>query len=164
MNSAVVDENVPRTANGHAEQANLKCRLACVQVLRGLVESGMVVIDAGGLIIDKYRKRLSHSGQPGVGDAFFRHVYDNQFNDQRVERAEIAADENRGFSEFPDDAPLSGFDRSDRVFVAVTLVSKHKPRVLNAVDSDWRDHKAALARHGVLVDELCPDCLRPASR
>jgi hypothetical protein len=61
---------------------------------------------------------------------------------------------------FPADPMLATFDRSDRVYVTLALVAPEKPRILNAVDSDYVAHKAALERVGVIVHELCPDCVR----
>jgi len=56
---------------------------------------------------------------------------------------------------------LAGFDRSDRKFVAMALASGSTPDVLNAVDSDWADYFAALARNGVKLKFLCPQHVYP---
>lgn len=80
MNAYVVDENVPIVANDYvraeprAPQADNTCRLACIQALRRAVKSGIIVIDDAGDILEHYRQHLRHHGQPGVGDAFFKHV------------------------------------------------------------------------------------------
>jgi hypothetical protein len=63
----------------------------------------------------------------------------------------------RRFAEFPDDDALRGFDVSDQKFVAVALASNEHPPILNAVDSDWWNYGPALARHDVVVENLCPD-------
>jgi len=47
-----------------------------------------------------------------------------------------------------------------RKFVAVVLGSAHRPTILNAIDSDWREHEAALKRHGVNIDFLCPHLIK----
>ena len=65
----------------------------------------------------------------------------------------------RGFEEFPDSARLSSFDRSDRKFVAVALASGSSPKVLNAADTDWWDHRQALEENGVDVVFLCPELM-----
>lgn len=60
------------------------------------------------------------------------------------------------FGEFPQDPALNGFDRSDRVYVAVANASLLDPIVLNAVDKGWWDHHEALNRNGINVNFLCP--------
>lgn len=51
----------------------------------------------------------------------------------------------------------SSLSSSDRQFVAVAIASPDRPTVLNAVDSDWWNHRGALERYGVVVDFLCPE-------
>lgn len=99
-------------------------------------------------------------GQPGVGDEFMQWIHQNQHTPERCERVNITENPDRGFNEFPDDRALSKFDHNDRKYVAVTIGSRHGPRILNAVDSDWHDYKDALQRHGVTVEQLCPQCLK----
>ncbi|MCY3786637.1 MAG: hypothetical protein OXG47_07930 [bacterium] len=68
--------------------------------------------------------------------------------------------EDRGFQEFPDDPALAGFDRDDRVFVAVSIAAGVYNVILNAVDSDYYLHSESLRRAGVIVEELCPSELK----
>ena len=59
-------------------------------------------------------------------------------------------DDSANFVEFPLDTELAGFDRSDRKFVAVALVSGSAPDgFMNAVDSDWAElfRRAYAERH-----------------
>jgi hypothetical protein len=111
-------------------------------------------------VLEKYRRYLQHKGQPGVGDAFFKHVIDHQYNPKKIRRIRIEENADRIFEAFPADASLATFDRSDRVFVTLALVARGNPRILNAVDSDYAEHKAVLEGVGVLVHELCPNCIR----
>ena len=67
---------------------------------------------------------------------------------------------NGSFEEFPKDPELNRFDVSDRKFVATALTSKHSPTILNALDSDWRDHEKALCNNNIIVNELCGNCLK----
>ena len=62
----------------------------------------------------------------------------------------------RWFDEFPDLEALSTFDRSDQTFVAVAVASGGSPPILNAVDSDWWQHRGALAAAGITCEFLCP--------
>ena len=68
--------------------------------------------------------------------------------------------EGRNFSlEFPDDPALTGFDSSDRKFVAVAVASEIQPALLNATDTDWWEYRVELERHGVNVHFLCPELM-----
>jgi hypothetical protein len=161
MSAFVVDTNVPVVANGRAAQAGPRCVLACVAALQEVHDSGVVVLDEGMRVLQEYMDNLSMSGQPGVGDFFMKWVWETQAVPERCERITITPREqdSEDFEEFPRDPELAGFDRKDRKFVALALASPRRPIVLNAVDSDWWAFGAALARHGVNINNLCPDQL-----
>ena len=152
MTTFVVDTNVAIAANGRGTHADLRCRLACVRRLQSLVARETLAIDDGNLILDEYRKHLNFSGGPGVGDVFFKHVFNNQYRGERVRRVTVtpSRDDRRGFEEVPDNA----FDRSDRKFLAVAVVAEAV--VLNATDSDWGEQAALMDALGVEVGQLCP--------
>lgn len=154
----IVDTNVPITANGHAEQASLACRLACISALRTIQAQRRISVDQSGLILQEYRRHLSPNGQPGLGDAFFKWLWNNQANPQVCIPVPITpAADGRGFTEFPDDPALAQFDRSDRKFVAVARAHPLHPPIHNAVDTDWLSYQDALAQHGVVVEHVCQD-------
>jgi hypothetical protein len=157
LKASVIDTNVIVVANGKSAQADLKCVRACIEALNKIHEDGMVVLDDIMRILDEYRRNLSLSGQPGVGDAFFKWVWDNQANESRCERVKIHSEGFFGedYFEFPSDKELRGFDRSDRKFVAVAISSKYKPEIVNAVDPDWWQYKTQLAKHGIRIKFLC---------
>jgi hypothetical protein len=158
VTALVVDTNVPVVANGRTPQAGPACVLACIDALDDLRLHNRVVLDSLGRILQEYRNNLSASGQPGVGDAFFKWVWQNQANTTHCETVEIHPRRNgEDYEEFPDDPELARFDRSDRKFVAVALASRLNPPIYNAVDSDWWDFRDALAAHGVTVRFLCPN-------
>jgi hypothetical protein len=165
MNAYVVDENVPIVANDsvrpkpQAPQADPACRLACVQALKRVVKAGILIIDDAGEVLEKYQRYLHHRGQPGVGDAFLKHVVDRQFNRRKVRRIPMAKNAD-GELIFPCGAALASFDPSDRIFVALALAAPEQPHILNALDSDYAEHKAALIGVGVHVHEICPQCIR----
>lgn len=159
--SYVVDTNVAIAANARDTHADLACQKECVSALRSLVEGEVVAIDDDQLIIDEYRRHLRHSGTPGVGDMFFKHVFDNQYQPNRVRRVPISQveDDERGFEELPPNA----FDRSDRKFLAVAVVAN--ATVVNATDSDWNENAALMSSLGVEVQQLCPQhATKPARR
>ena len=156
----VVDTNVPLVANGKAEQAGLKCEDACVRKLRQVQAGRRTLVDDKWLIIEEYRRRSQPlPGSPGVGDAFFKWLWENQANPQHCRIVPITVHSDRGFAEFPDDPRLNSFDLSDRKFVAVALASGAGPHVLNAAETDWWDHRQALEENGVDVVFLCPELM-----
>jgi len=115
---------------------------------------GRVLIDEGGAILEEYARHLQYRGQPGVGDAFFRFIIQNQANRRRVRQValpfRVGTDD---YVDFPDDPELAKFDRSDRKYAACARKSR-KP-VFNAVDSDWLHHRIALSENGIEVRFLC---------
>ena len=151
MTAFVVDTNVAIAANGRGTHADRRCQLSCVERLRSVANGEVVAIDDKGVILGEYRKRLSLSGRPGMGDAFLKHVFNYQYQDGRVQRVAVTPcdDERRGFEELPENS----FDRSDRKFLAVAVVARAV--ILNATDSDWDEHKALMDSLGIEVDQLC---------
>ena len=154
---AIVDTNVMIVANGKAPQASLSCQEECANKLLALQREGKIVLDDAWHILEEYGKNLQSSGQPGLGDAFYRWVLQNNSNPQRCERYSITTDTKRdgNFLEFPSDARLNAFDPSDRKFVALAAVSSAP--IWEAVDSDYWDHQAALQENKIVVEFLCPD-------
>lgn len=152
--AVVVDTNVAIVANGRKGETNADadCQLSCVEMLRSVVAEEVVAIDDRRVILQEYRNRLDFSGRPGVGDFFFKHVWDHQYQDGRVQQVVVTPcdDDSRGFEELPENA----FDRSDRKFLAVAVVAN--ALVLNATDSDWREQQALMDELGVEVRQLCP--------
>ena len=148
----VVDTNVAIVANGRASHADLQCRWRCVEKLEAVVARKVIAIDDQGLIFMEYGKHLSYSGMPGVGDAFFKHVYKHQYHPQYIHRTPVflSEDERRGFDELPENK----FDPSDRKFLVVAVVAKAV--VLNATDSDWNEQQELVGGLGVEIEKLCP--------
>ena len=157
MSTYVIDTNVAVVANGRNTYADTRCQLNCVKRLRQVIGDGLVAIDDDGAILAEYARNLGWSGAPGVGDAFFKHVCDHQYRCDKVKRVHVtpARDvQGRGFEELP----RNSFDRADRKFLAVAIVGAAK--VLNATDSDWREHEDLMVDVGVEVDELCSHMLK----
>jgi hypothetical protein len=157
----VIDTNVPIVANGGAPQADAACQLACIRKLETIRRSHRVFLDRSGLILGEYRLYLSPRGQPNVGDAFFKWLWDNQANEEVCHQVTITPidDSHRAFLEFPEDPLLVTFDRSDQKFVAVVVSSAEQVPIVNATDTDWWDVRAALARHGVTIEFVCIDLM-----
>jgi hypothetical protein len=157
MRSFVVDVNVAIVANAKNTHADLECMSTCVDALINIRESGKIVLDDGLRILSEYTAHLSRSGQPGVGDAFMRWIWEHQAVENRCEQVQLTpkSGEHEDYMEFPTDPDLKTFDRSDRKYVAAALTSREHPEVLNAVDTDWWEHRVALERNGVNVRFLC---------
>lgn len=154
----VVDTNVPIVANGKASHVDTDCLNACIENLVHIQREGQVLVDQSGFILAEYQRRLSHSGQPGLGDAFFKWLWNNQAQTHICTKVDISPKDDTGtsFAVFPTDPELAGFDPSDRKFVAVAIASEENPPILNATDTDWWHHQEAMARLGITVEFLCP--------
>ncbi len=152
---SLVDVNVAIVANGQSPQADVDCLVACVDALMQIQRTGGIVLDDRRLILSEYQRYLRPSGQPGLGDAFMRWVWENQGVPARCEQVSITPLEGT-FQEFPADPDLAGFDPSDRKYVAAALQSQRNPTILNAVDPDWWQHREALLRNGIRLRFLCP--------
>jgi hypothetical protein len=163
----VVDTNVGVVANDGDPSRPPRCVIACVEALQLVQHSRRLAIDDGNRILAEYCNNLKRSGRPGVGDAFLKWVWDNRFNSSYCEQVAIHARPNsRGedFDEFPRDEDLRGFDHADRKFVAVAIASQSRPSVMNATDGDWFDYHQPLVRHGVKVEQLCPEVPRRSQK
>ena len=152
----VVDTNVAIVANGRPDRArggrrpSIDCRLAAIDCLEALLNRGQIVVDQAGEIQAEYRRHLHPSGQPGVGDQFYRAVINDA---ARIRRVRMQRRQDGSYAAFPDDPALATFDLSDRKFAAVARQARVP--VANAVDGDWLDHRAALAARGIEVDCVC---------
>lgn len=157
--AVVVDTNVAMVASRLTPQADERCIDSCIRRLTAIKDAGGLLLDDLGLILREYTKSLGHSGQPGAGHAFAKWAHDHQAIPGKVKQVAITQRADNGwrrFDQFPDQANLSTFDKSDQKFVAVAVVSGQNPPILNAVDSDWWIHHAALRAAGVKVEFLCP--------
>lgn len=148
----VIDTNVAIVANGINTHASKQCQLNCIETLSDITEQkrSKVAIDSLGLIVDEYSRHLSYSGQPGVGDLFFKYIHDHHYDEEFVLRVTInKSDENRGFIELPE----NDLDPSDQKFLATAVVSRSK--IINATDGDWAEHGQLLELLGIEVSQLC---------
>ncbi|MCI0442906.1 hypothetical protein L0152_06770 [bacterium] len=160
MSTFVIDVNVLIVANYQTPQANLDCIAACVNALTEIAEKGIIVLDDGLRILSEYKNYTSFAGQPGVGDAFFKLVFDNQAVDSKCHIVHLTPKETNpeDFDEFPADPRLSGFDYSDRKYAAAALCCPGS-EVLNASDTDWWHYRVALIENGIQLRFLCPQLM-----
>ena len=155
MNS-VIDANVLAVANNLHEQAAPACWQSCIRFLVSVQSvGGCVSVDDLGEIFKEYSRYASHAGQPGLGDAFFKWLFQNQGYDTVCEKVPITPNADRKYEEFPSDPLLSAFDLSDRKYVAVSLTSRRNPIIYNAVDSDWKIFEHVFVQLDIPVCQLC---------
>lgn len=160
----VIDTNVAMAASRLSPQADERCVAGCIKRLCEVQNSGGLLIDDKGLILREYINNLGLKGQPGAGHAFAKWAHDHQAIPVSVRQVAITPRPMGGwrrYDEFPNRDELSTFDKSDQKFVAVAVASEENPAVLNAVDSDWWNHRAALTAAGVHIQFLCPQRAPP---
>lgn len=158
----VIDTNVPlviKLPDNHP----VELVDACEEMLESIIEDKVpVVTDHDGEIVEEYFHKLSRSGQPSLGDAFARYVYENRYHWDDSMRPDIEPGE-------PDTntyGVLGGdhdeIDPSDRKFVAAAKVAGVP--VVQAADTKWLDWGAVLGRHGVIVEYVHEPSIRAAYR
>lgn len=131
----IVDTNVPKIANQQVDilaipENMLGCVLACVEKIQQIISGKQIlVLDEAGEIFEEYRKQLSMSGQPGIGDAFMQWVHDRQW--MACERVAITKT-GAIYHAFPTVPALEDFDKSDRKFVALANTHPEKPPIVAA--------------------------------
>jgi hypothetical protein len=104
-----------------------------------------------GAIQAEYRTYLNASGQPGVGDRFYQEVLNSA--PTRIDRVDLPTRGDGEFSDLPQPLIDANFDRSDRKFAA--LAKREQAPVVNAIDSDWLDHRVLLENNGINVKFVC---------
>jgi hypothetical protein len=162
IRKVILDTNVLIVANGESEQASLTCVSACQTVLKQVQEQqSLIVLDEPDFIFKEYQNHLNPTGQPGLGDVFFKWLFKNRWYSEYCEIVPLQPlrcenDRHNGnFAEFPDSPALQTFDPSDRKFVATCIAASKQPVIFNAVDDGWVWHQAALDAEGIRVDNLC---------
>lgn len=151
MSRFVIDTNVPIVANGREESVKIDCRIAAIQTLQNALASGRIFLDSEGAIQDEYRRYLSPSGQPGVGDMFYREVLNS--HPDRVVRVDIARRPDGEYEDLPQAIIDVNFDPSDRKFAAVAVRANAK--VCNAIDSDWLEQREVIEANGIEIIFVC---------
>lgn len=149
----IIDTNVLKVANGDHDQASAECVLRCAERLKRTISGGAVAVDNSWVILGQYENNLP-AGAPREGYMFLRQLL-REWKSGRIVQVIVHPNEDRGYDEFPEDPRLARFDPSDRVFVAVALAHPHGPKILNAVDPDWDEHRVALEDNGLSIEQIC---------
>lgn len=157
----IIDTNVPMTAAGEQSSMGEECRQACVQVLKDIYDDKYrLVLDSSGIIIGQYRANFKKDGDQGLAWKFMLWVLRNHFLEDKVGLVDIHPVGDYGdFEELPEEIRNSGFDRSDRVFVALSVANGNSAPIVQAADSKWIGHEEMLACHGVKLEFPCRDAL-----
>ncbi|ATD72665.1 MULTISPECIES: hypothetical protein [Gordonia] len=160
--SKVIDTNVPLVVK-FPDDRPIALVEACEEILEEIIENGLpVVTDELGEIIEEYFHQLSRGGQPTLGDAFAKYVYDNRHSWDEAVRPDIEPDTTTPNSYAVlggDDAEI---DPSDRKLVAAAKVAGVP--VLQATDTKWLNWGEVLSRHGVRVEYVHEPSIRAAYR
>ncbi len=157
MTNNIIDTNVLVVANGRSEQASLECEMHSINRLERIIatKDEIVLLDENREIMDEYQKHCHYSGQPGVGDMFFKFLYNHEYGTQKCRIINIKQSDGGEYVDFPQDSNLANFDRSDRKFVALSRACQCDAVIINSVDSDWLEFSDALRRNGIIIDNLC---------
>jgi hypothetical protein len=156
----VIDTNVPlvvKLPEGHPPEL----RDACEEMLENIIESRVAVVtDDGGEIFEEYFHQLNLSGQPSLGDAFFRYIHDNRYQWDPAMRPDIQPGEPGANTYGVLDGDDHEIDPSDRKFVAAAKVADVP--VVQATDTKWLNWGTVLGRHGVSVEYAHKPSIRAA--
>jgi hypothetical protein len=121
------------------------CAETCREWLMALrTGENQAVVDDTYTIVGEYRRNLR---QGGFGEKILNEL---------MKTGRLIY---RSASQLPGELGPEHFDPSDQKFVAVALASDPPDPIVNAVDSDWSEHRAALKQAGLTIIELCPDCI-----
>lgn len=153
MSDVIIDTNVALVANRQNHNVVTRCVDACTRFLSRARTDHVVLIDSGDEIRAEYAHALQQCRPYELGAQFLIHIYQQQYNPNRVRRIDLDKTADGVFVDFPEAPELACFDQSDRKFAA--LARKTGTAVTNATDSDWADSLAALNANNIAVDFLC---------
>lgn len=157
MKRCVIDTNVMVTAN-----KAVRCFdddidnypmliINCIELLHRIKQKGIyVVLDEDEEIFIEYKNYLNFSGQPGVGDSFFKWLNDRRWGFPESERIKLHKTE-EGYKEFPMDMELVNVDPSDKKFFAASNAHPCKPDIYEAVDAKWWNWRDAALKSGIHI-------------
>lgn len=153
MTRVVVDTNVPISANGRETHASEECQLKCIEKIKEIISRKVIVLDDQDLIFEEYKRYLNFSGEPGVGDLFFKYIFNSYYHDDKIHLASItpSSDSDKGFEQLPPNT----LDPSDRKFLASAVESR--ATLINALDPGWGNNTSLLKSLGVRLEEICPE-------
>jgi hypothetical protein len=152
----VVDTNVLAVAEGLHDHASEECVLACIRLLRAVIDGKKIVgVDDADGILGEYLKTLGESSRAGVGQKLASRLWRTRYDPNVCHRVEITPidDPPGSFSEVP--LPLRDFDADDQRFLAVAAAEGVNPPIFQALDQEWWQRRPDMAANGLDVQFLC---------
>ena len=111
--------------------------IKCIETLLRIKQKDIyVVFDTDEEVFNEYKNYMNFSGQPGVGDIFFKWLHDNRWSFPDTERVKLHKTK-KGYVEFPDKMEQINIDPNDMKFFALSYAHKITPVILEASDSKW---------------------------
>jgi hypothetical protein len=153
----VVDTNVWVMPDREVDTLDTVALLNCAETCRSWLHTlctgeHEAVVDDVYAILGEYRPKLRRGG-------FSEKLLNTLMKTNRlIYRAQAVHPD--GTPVLPLVPELARLDASDQKFAAVALASTPPTPIVDATDSDWKQHGLALKQVGLIVIELCPDCLR----
>jgi hypothetical protein len=152
----VVDTNVWVMPDREVTTLNTVALLDCAETCRSWLHTlrtgeHEAVVDDVYAIMGEYRRNLRRGG-------FSEKLLNDLIKTNRlIYRAQAVHTD--GTPVLPLVPELAGLDAADQKFAAVALASAPPTPIVDASDPDWKQHGLALRQVGLIVIELCPDCL-----
>jgi len=161
MPAFVVDTNVLAVADRLHDDVSPDCLLACISLLEEIRKSGKLVIDDQRRIIREYLQVLDPRRQDKVGSVFLKWLLNNQYS-KKVVCVKVAESNDDIFDELAHLGFQAEIDRPDRKFLAVAVsASQLKPKIMQAVDSEWLIWVDRLRASDIEIEFLCrPEIVR----
>lgn len=154
----VVDTNVLYAADALDDH---DCQTKALgQVISARAGKERIALDEQGYILEEYARDTRTLDNTSVRKQFVNWLRAYQYTKCMLVDPQPIDDSGADFGLFPSDPALANFHIDDRKFVAVALAAQKETGqpvpIVNAVDSDWCNYRAALQQNGVVVRFLCP--------
>ncbi len=155
----IIDTNVLIIANDYDHESGIECVENCIEFLIK-ARNNIIAVDDMDRVFEEYRRYVSPSGKPDLGDEFMGWLWQNRTNTnvcKQVTINDIDGNLNVLFEGIPIDGSFDTFDKSDQKFIAIALNIDDPAKIVNASDTDWKKHEKQIKAIGIEVIELCPD-------
>ena len=151
MSRYVIDTTVPTTAAGGNDVAQLDCQIKSIAIIKKVITSGTLYVDADKEILTEYKKNLQHKGRNNIGKLFYIEIY-RHFT-VKTKCVKITKISEGNYTEVPSEITNSKFDPDDRKFIAVAKEADAK--IYNATDSDYLNHETLIRSCGIEIEFVC---------
>lgn len=157
----IIDTNVIINAGKRSSEMSsvleVECCKKCLLLLKNMMrdpDKHGVILDVGNEIIKEYKRNVSRYTLNRLSSDFIQWILTTQLDRMWCEGdiVPIAKQGEFDYFDFPIDDRLSGFDKSDRKFVALSRAHPEHPIVMQASDSKWEEYRAVFAEYGVVIE------------